>query len=260
MSETIKKHGMTSEKARRVKERGHKKEFLYANLIKGKIIRGTKKEDVEDLKGNIHSLKGGGEITGMSGRHGKWQIFLYKRSRFEEENNFSGRELFIGLLNSFPKTYLEYQSNKLVVKENIKIWMQKLKDFLRIVENRTNFFKKSFFDDRVDFFIIYDDESFYVFDKEEVINSFVNFLEVDNNSTLQKIVFKHKNRIVAELECRTTDDGKYPAILFNMLKRQAFDLLVEKIIINKSLNPVLKVYGKAIGYFDDYSAQFLGGQ
>jgi len=130
--------------------------------------------------------------------------------------------------------------------------MIKLKEFLLNEENRFNFFNKSFFDERVDFFVIYDDEAFYAFDKEETINTFVKHLEVDNNSTFQKVVFKYHDKLVAELECRTTDDGKYPAILFNMLKRQAFNLLIEKIKLNKKFNPVLCVYGKTIEYFENY--------
>ena len=116
----IKKHGMSSEKARRVKERGHKKEFIYANLIKGEIVKGTKKEDVKDSNGRIHSLKGGGEIQKKSGRHGKWQIFLYKKSRFEQETTFYGREIILNILNQFPLTYQEYEETKKQVKEKIK--------------------------------------------------------------------------------------------------------------------------------------------
>lgn len=59
-----KKHGMTSEKASRVKIRGHKKEHIYAHLIGGKVIKGIGKEDVKDSKGKIHTVKGGGEIKG----------------------------------------------------------------------------------------------------------------------------------------------------------------------------------------------------
>jgi hypothetical protein len=247
----IKPHGMTSEKASRVKARGHKKEFIYATLIKGEIVKGTKKGDVRDINGKIHSLKGGSEIQRKSGRHGKWQIFLYKKSRFEEDTTFCGREIFLEILNQFPLTYKEYELNKEQVKENVKNYMVKLKEFLTDRQNRFDFFNKSFFDERVDYLVIYDDEVFYVFDKDEVIETFVDFLKVENNSSLQKVVFHYK-RIISEIEYRTTDDGKYPAILFNMQKRQAFDLLTEKIIEHKSFNPVIKVYGKAIEYFENY--------
>jgi len=252
MEKKIKKHGMTTEKARRVKQRGHKKEFLYATLIKGDVVKGTKKEDVKDIKGKIHSLKGGSEIQKKSGRHGKWQIFLYKKSRFEQEITFPGREIILEILNTFPNTHEEYEDNKVEVKEKVKKPMIELKEFLLNDKDRFDFFNKSFFDERVDFFVIYDDEAFYVFDREETINTFVKFLEVDNNSTLQKVVFKYNNRLIAEFEYRTTDDGKYPAILFNMQKRPAFDLLTEKISEKKRFNPVLIAYGNAIKYFEDY--------
>jgi len=253
MEKTIRKHGMTTEKARRVKARGHKKEFIYATLIKGEVVRGTKKEDVRDSNGRIHSLKGGSEIQKKSGRHGKWQIFLYKKSRFEQEMTFAGREIILEILNTFPLIHQEYEENKNDIKEKVKKPMIKLKEFLLNEDNRFSFFNKSFFDERVDFFVVYDDEAFYVFDKEETINTFVKFLEVDNNSTLQKVVFKYNNKLVAEFEYRTTDDGKYPAMLFNMQKRPAFDLLTEKISEKKVFNPVLIAYGNAIKYFEHYS-------
>ncbi len=248
----IRPHGMSSEKASRVKARGHKKEFIYASLIKGEVTKGTKKEDVRDINGKIHSLKGGGEIQKKEGRHGKWQIFLYKKSRFEQEISFPAREIILDILNIFPTTHQDYENNKREIKDRIKKPMINLKDFLLNRNNRSNFFNKSFFDNRVNFFVIYDDEAFYVFDKEETINIFVNLLEVGNSSTSQKVVFKYENKLVAEIECRTTDDGKYPALLFNMQKRLAFDLLTKEIVPNKNFNPVIKVYGKAIEYFENY--------
>jgi len=248
----IKKHGMSTEKASRVKKRGHKKEFIYAKLINGNVVKGTKKEDVKDSNNKLHSLKGGNEINKKSGRDGKWQIFLYKKSRFEQEINFPGKDIFLNILNIFPKTHKEYENNKTEIKNKIIKPIIKLKKYLTNRNNKYNFYNKSFFDERVNFFVIYDDDTFYIFDKEEVINTFCDFLNVDTNKTFQKVVFKYNNKLLAELEYRTTDDGKYPAILFNMQKRPAFNLLVNKILIKKELNEVLVVYGKAITYFNNY--------
>ena len=39
-------HGMTSDKAWRVKTRGNRKEDIFAELIKGIVLKGTKKPDV----------------------------------------------------------------------------------------------------------------------------------------------------------------------------------------------------------------------
>ena len=50
---------------------GHKKEKEYANLIKGEIILGTKKGDVKDQEGKLHSVKSGK----------KWQLCLYSKKR-----------------------------------------------------------------------------------------------------------------------------------------------------------------------------------
>lgn len=246
---------MSSEKARRIKLRGQNKEHIYSMIIGGEVIRGTKKEDVKDAKGKIHSLKGGSEIQKKSGRHGKWQIFLYKKSRFEQEKGFYARNIFIKILDTFPKTHNEYQKNKGEIKQKITIPMRELKEFLSNKKNRFNFFNKSFFDERVDFFVIYDDEAFYIFDRDEVIKTFMDNLEVGNSSTFQKVVFKFNNKIIAEIECRTTDDGKYPAILFNMQKRPAFDLLTNKIKEHKKLKHILNIYGEAIDYFTDYFSE-----
>ena len=111
----IQPHGMSSEKASRIKKRGQNKEYIYAQLIGGEVVRGTKKEDVKDKRGKIHSLKGGSEIQKKSGRHGKWQIFLYKKIRFEEEVNFYGKDIFIAILNKFPETYLVFNSSHLLI-------------------------------------------------------------------------------------------------------------------------------------------------
>ncbi len=40
---TSKLHGMTSDKAWRVKTRGNRKEDIFADLIKGLVLKGTKK-------------------------------------------------------------------------------------------------------------------------------------------------------------------------------------------------------------------------
>jgi hypothetical protein len=55
---------------------------------------------------------------------------------------------------------------------------------------------------------------------------------------------------------RTTDDGKYPSILFNMLKLKAFDLLSKEISESKKLTPNIFVYGEAIRNFS-LSQDFL---
>lgn len=108
---------------------------------------------------------------------------------------------------------------------------------------------KACFDERVDYFVIYHDDSFYVFDKNEVINIFTKVIDIENSSTFQKVVLKYEGVILAEIEIRTTNDGKYPSMLFNMLKLKAFDLLSKEIPKFEKLTPNIFVYGKAINNF-----------
>lgn len=241
----IKPHGMSTEKASRVKTRGNNKEYMFAALIGGTVIKGTKKQDVSNKHGQLFSIKGGSEIQHKEGRDGKWQIFLHKKSKFEEDTDFPAGKIFLNILNCYPETYQEYASNKGHYKEKVARHMKILKRTLENREQRKEFFDKSFFDKKIDFFVVYDDDVFNVFDKEEVWNIFLDSLEVDNSSTFQKVVFK-QNTLCAEIEVRTTDDGKYPSMLFTMRKRPAMDLLTEKIKESKKIIPVIKLCGKAI--------------
>jgi hypothetical protein len=59
-----KPHGMTSDKASRVKTRGNRKEDIFADLIKGIVVKGTKKQDVINSYEQCFSVKGGGEVQG----------------------------------------------------------------------------------------------------------------------------------------------------------------------------------------------------
>ena len=74
---------------------GHKKEKEYANLIKGEIILGTKKGDVKDQEGKLHSVKSGK----------KWQLCLYSKKRI---SNCSFLKELLPSLNAFPDNYDDY--------------------------------------------------------------------------------------------------------------------------------------------------------
>jgi len=43
-----------------------------------------------------------------------------------------------------------------------------LKDFLLDDDNRANFLDRAYFDRKMDFLVVYDDEIFHIFDKDEV--------------------------------------------------------------------------------------------
>lgn len=240
-----KPHGMTSDKAYRVKTRGNRKEDIFARLIDGIVIKGTQKQDVMNAYEQFFSIKGSGEKKGGEGRDGRLQIFLYNKNRFQKEVDFPAGNIINDIFGCYPETYQQYQDNKEDVKEQIANHMVRLKEFLSDDENRSNFLNRAFFDRKVDFFVIYDDDIFHIFDKEEVWKVFLENLTIENNSTNQKVVLKHKY-LCMEIEMRTTDDGKYPSIFMPMNKRIIFNLLTDKIKPKKELSPYLWLYGNAI--------------
>lgn len=240
-----KSHGMDSTKASRIKRRGHNKEHLFAALIGGEVIKGDKKEDVIDRYGKYYTIKGGSEMKGGDGNKGKWQLFLYRLSKFETDTSFYGRDIFIKILRCYPD-YDNYLLHKDEIKMLIKPLMQELKDYLLINDNRRNFILKSCFNDRVNYFVVYHNDIFYIYDKEEIVDIFVNRFVVDVNSTFQKVVFKYNNITISEIEVRTTNDGKYPSILYNMLKHCVCNVLKNERLPYREHSKNIRIYGKAI--------------
>lgn len=248
IEKTIKKHGMSSDKASRIKMRGHRKEDIFANVINGLVIKGTKKQDVINAYEQRFSVKGGSEVKGKDGREGRWSIILYSKNRLEKETDFPARDIFLDILSCYPKEHTEYEEQKNEVNSKVILQMELLKEYLLDDNNRKEFFDKSFFDKRVNFFVVYHDDIFHIFEKEEAWNVFMKCLEVETNKSGRKVVFKGK-RLCGEIEVRTTNDGKYPSIMFTMSKFIAFGLLTENIKKIKELTPTLWLYGRAIGKY-----------
>ena len=98
MENKPKPHGMTSDKAWRVKTRGNRKEDIFAKLIDGIVIKGTKKQDVMNSYEQFFSIKGSSEKKGGEGRDGRLQPFLYRRSRFIKEEDFPARDIILNYL------------------------------------------------------------------------------------------------------------------------------------------------------------------
>lgn len=191
------------------------------------------------------SIKGGSERQGGEGRDGRIQVFLYSKSRFEDDKDFPARDIILDIFSCYPSTYKEYSDNKEIVKKLVAVQMKRLKTFLEDTENRKNFLDRIFFDRKVDFFVVYHDDIFHTFDKTQVWEIFLKHLEIDNNESFQKVVFKYKV-IFAEIEMRTTEGNKYPSMFMPMNKGIMFGLLTEKIKDKKELKPNLWLYGRAI--------------
>ncbi len=244
----IKSHGMSSEKASRVKKRGHNKEYLFADLIGGEVIRGINKIDIygKDKKG--YTVKGGSEVKGKAGTEGRWQLFMFGRKRFVDETNFPARDLFIEILDSFPTTRQEYDKNPELYKQKVKTPMIKLKDYLIDKSRMHSFFSKAIFNFKLDFLVIYHDDIFHIFDREEVLDIFDKQFNVITNSTIQKVVFQHNGKIAIEIEVRKTE-GKFPSILLITNKLKILNILLNNIQDLEKKTRNLYAYGKAIEKF-----------
>ena len=200
--------GSSSDQATKYKKKGHKDEELFSALIKGQVISGTGKADVIDSSKSTYSVKGGAK---------KWQIFLYGENRFIKDKGFHFSNIgnfFLDSLNSFPKEYSLYKSDKEKAKKklldfyelnnkkpilvedylqvignsnqylNSKILLmevnKKIKEVLSEKDNLKKFLMKSIFDgENVDFWSIKDNELFLVFDREEAVEVLSSSLTAD---------------------------------------------------------------------------------
>ena len=100
----------TTEAAREYRQRGHDDALLFALAIglDNEYRRDqAAKKDVIDPAGDAHSVK--------SGRK-KWQIFLYSRNRFVEDDGFQALNgigsLLVHCIDAFPPRYSDYADNK----------------------------------------------------------------------------------------------------------------------------------------------------
>ena len=119
-----KRKAMTAEKARFVRAEGHKDALKFALAIglERDYQNDVKaKKDVIDPSGDAHSVKSGKK---------RWQIFLYGKNRFATDDAFQSMngigQLLIACIDSFPRTFKEYQANKKAYKARLREIMKQL--------------------------------------------------------------------------------------------------------------------------------------
>lgn len=235
---------MSSEKASSLKKLGHIDEHIFASMIRGNVIKGQGKIDVEDNYGKTYSVKGGRNIAGKKG-DGRWQLFLYSKSKFEGESSYPARALIIDILNTFPSDWNDYEENKVEVKNRKKKHMVKLKDFLSVKKNTYDFLNKSIFDSKIDFLSVFHEEQFHIFSREDTLKVLTSVFELKNSKGEQKVRFDYGGKIAVEIEVRTTNDGKYPSLLLVTNKNKIMNILLSSISEKSILQDDLIVYGSA---------------
>jgi len=247
-----KKKAMTSERARYVRRKGHADAKEFAELLGiGKEYKSDPhaKKDVIDLEGHSYSVKSGEK---------KWQIFLYGKTRFEEDYTFKGMngisELFLQCIESFPGQRIDYLRNKELYKKNLQKPMSKLCQKLKKKRLLAAFIDKSMFNSgEVDFLVIKEKEIFHIFWSRDVVDVLTNNYVVENSKARlknqfdkQKVIFKVSGKTHGEIEMRNDSDVHYREVKFWLDKKATFDLLKSQIKKVKIFTSRIIVYGKSI--------------
>jgi len=116
------------------------------------------------------------------------------------------------------------------------------------------FIDKSIFNSgEVDFFVVKQNENFYVFWGKDVVDVLTKDFEVDNSKAKtknqmddQKVIFKVCGKTYGEIEMRNDSDVHYREVKFWLDKNLVLNLLKSKIKPFKKLKERLIISGKTI--------------
>jgi len=250
-----KKRALSSEDARRVRQRGYDDALEFAlsiGLSSDYKNDPHAKKDVIDPSGDAHSVKSGEK---------KWQIFLYRLERFWSDDAFAAMngigDLLAECINAFPPTFSAYQRDKVSAKERLRKPMKKLADKLQERRILRAFLNKALFNaGEVNYLTVKHEDIYRVFLNQDVIKVLSDNLEVCNSRALsagqmpeQKVLFRYNGVNLGELEMRNDSQIHYREVRFNMIKPKVMELLFAKIPFIQAFNEVVWIYGNASKHF-----------
>lgn len=252
------KRGLSSDDARKVRQKGHDDALKFALLIglNSDYRNDVKaKKDVIDLSGDAHSVKSGEK---------KWQLFLYGLNRFSNDDFFQTMngigQLLIQCIEAFPNNFEDYIKDKQSAKEKCRIPMRQLKELLQEKRRVRSFINKAMFNGgEVNYLTVRNDNKYHIFLNKEVVTVFSDAVVVENSiaraknhTAEQKVIFKYNNKNLAELEMRNDGKDHYREIRFNMLKPRMMALLFDKIPMTSKYNDDVFLYGDASKKFGNW--------
>lgn len=248
----------STKRAREYRQEGHDNATIFALLLDmdTDYLNDKKaKKDVIDPSGDAHSVKSGQK---------KWQMFLYGRKRFIEDDGFQALNgigtLLIHCIDAFPPSYEEYKKNPAIFKERLKTPMRELKDRFQRRALLRAFLAKSIFNaGEVDYLTVLDDDKFHVFSSQDVVKTLGDNFEVVNSKKRargqfadQKVLFRYDGLNVGELEMRNDSRQHYQEVRFNVIKPKAMEMLYRFIPEYDEFEPEILVYGNAIRKFGNW--------
>jgi hypothetical protein len=218
------KHGMTTEQAIEKKKIGHSFEKIFANLIKGYVVKGNGKTDVKDEYGNTYSLK--------TGKKTQW-LLITEKSICNEFDKYNIPLPEICEYFDFLPTKIIYLENKQKYSKNdkaeklSKIVEVYLKDIVNIFMSKSGEVTKLvFYDDRQN---VKDgfDNGFFIFDMSESIDFLVKIVSLVYFTPGGKVVIKGPKTQLFELELRKGVNHK--TLLIHSHTKRILDLLKNNI-------------------------------
>jgi len=245
------KRALSSEDARRIRQRGHDdaKQFAQSIGLSSDYQNDIRaKKDVIDPSGDAHSVKSGEK---------KWQIFLYGLGRFWADDTFGAMngigDALAACINAFPPDFRAYQRNKAAAKERLRRPMRKLAELLQDKRILRAFLNKSLFNaGEVNYLSVKHEGVFHVFLNQDVIQVFSDNLEVCNSRARtadqtpeQKVLFRYNGLNLGELEMRNDSPVHYREVRFNMIKPKVMELFFSQIPMTNEFNDQVLVYGNA---------------
>jgi len=245
------RRALSSEDARRIRQRGHDdaKQFAQSIGLSSDYQNDIRaKKDVIDPSGDAHSVKSGEK---------KWQIFLYGLGRFWADDTFGAMngigDTLAACINAFPSDFRAYQRNKAAAKERLRRPMRKLAELLQDKRILRAFLNKSLFNaGEVNYLSVKHEGVFHVFLNQDVIQVFSDNLEVCNSRARtagqtpeQKVLFRYNGLNLGELEMRNDGPVHYREVRFNMIKPKVMELLFSQIPMTNEFNDQVLVYGNA---------------
>ncbi|MDR3112678.1 MAG: hypothetical protein LBU55_05915 [Elusimicrobiota bacterium] len=236
------KRGLTSSKAREVRQKGHDDALEFALLIglqHDYKNDPTAKKDVIDIAGDAHSVKSG---------HKKWQLFLYGVNRFKHDDFFQTMngvgQLLVQCIEAFPENFEDYLKDKLSAKEKLRIHMRCLAKLLQEKRRVRTFIDKSMFNGgEVNYLTVKHHDVFHVFLNKDVVQVFADNVAVCNSQARsacqvpeQKVLFRYENLNLAELEmCNDIARNSLPTNTFQYDKTAYDEIAVFKNTINQTM-------------------------
>ncbi len=250
---------MTSEAASKKKTDGHEREDKFAELIGGEVNAGNQqaKKDVIDRQHNSHSVKGGKY----------WQIFLYRRSHWENNTIFRGMgniaDIMIDCLDAFPESRSDYLTDKHTHKIALQEPMERLLQELSNERIFTAFLSKALFNGGEVGYLAIErpDKKFHIFEQKNVLRVLEANMNLENSRARtdgqydsQKVVFKIKNakdRFVntGEIEVRNDSKIHYREAKCRFDGHKIFELLEREIGMGEEKAPNVFAHGEAIKKF-----------